>query len=314
MTEENKEKSEELCEKFLINEDSNPDDTIELLKKIKNLSKNEAVAILNYLAGKASNPKVLLYLVQMIGKYKDRSSVEVLIEILTDYKKPEEQEKYQKIRCTTAAILGEIRDDRAVVPLMYIMNDKNEYYKIRLSTAEALGKIGNIYAVNPLINIVTDEEEKSVYLRESAAKALGMIGDERAVDPLISIIETKKGLLDKFTFLKEKTVEALGKLVFNQEKKLNTLKFTLLDESPHIRISTMEALCEIDDDIILSLIEPMIYDKDENVARSAVNALYNLQGRDFVLELPERYELPDWCKEEIDEILEEDEEEGEDDE
>ena len=308
MFEENKEKFEKLLEEFLIDQDCNPDDAIKKINHLKNLTEKEAVSILNFFACKETHPKILLHIIQMIGKYKDKSSVEGLIRLLTDYKSPDAHDKYLKVRCTTANILGELKDDSAVVPLMYIMNDKNEYYKIRLSAAEALGKIGNIYAVAPLINIVTDEEEKSVYLRESAAKALGMLGDERAVDPLISIIETKKGIIDKFTFLKEKTIEALAKLGFNQAKKLRALKNTLVDESPQVRISAMEALCEIDDEIVLSLIEPMIYDKDENVAVSAVNALYNIAGRDYVINLLQKKDLLDCCRNEIHEILEEDEE------
>lgn len=314
MLEENKDNLEKLLEEFLIGKDCNPDAAIEKLNSLKNLSKQEAVVIINFFARKETNPSVLLHIVKMMGKFKDKSSVNVLIEILTDYKKPEEQENYLKVRCMAATVLGDIKDDSAVVPLMYIMNDKNEYYKIRLSAAEALGKIGNVYAVSPLINIVTDEEEKSVYLRESAAKALGMLGDERAVDPLISIIETKRGIVDKFTFLKEKTIEALGKLGFNQDKKLKALKNTLLDESPHVRIRTMEALCEIDDESIFTLIEPMLYDEDEDVARNAVNALYNLQGREYVINLLQKHDLPKPCREEIYEILEEDDEDEDEEE
>jgi len=311
MLEENKEKFEKLLEEFLIGRDCNPDDAIRKINQLKNLEEKDTVSILNFFATKETNPKVLLHIVQMLGKYKNKSSVSVLIDILTDYKNSEEQDKYLKIRCATANILGSIKDDSAVVPLMYIMNDKNEYYKIRLSAAEALGRIGNVYAVTPLINIVTDEEEKSVYLRESAAKALGMLGDERAVDPLISIIETKKGMIDKFTFLKEKTIEALGKLGFNPDKKLNALQKTLMDESPQVRISSMEALCEIDDETVTPLIESMLYDQDSDVAISAVNALYNIQGRDYVINLLQKQDLPECCRAEIHEILEEDDDEEE---
>jgi HEAT repeat protein len=196
---------------------------------------------------------------------------------------------------------------------MYVMNDKHEYYKIRLTAAEALGKIGNIYAVVPLINIATDEEEKSVYVRESAVKALAMIGDERAVEPLISVIETKNGIIDKFTFLKERIIETLGKLGFKKDKRIDALKKALFDESPHIKIRAIEALCEIEDDIILTLLEPMIYDKDENVSRSAINALYLIESGEYLLGLLERHNLPQWCREEINEILTEDEEDDEED-
>jgi HEAT repeat protein len=308
MLEEDKEKLDTLLKEFLIGQDCNPDEAIKKINNLKNMHPKETVSVLNFFAHKETQPKILLHIVQMLGKYRDKSSIPVLIEILTDYKNPQEQEKYLKVRCKAADILGEIKDDSAVVPLMYIMNDKNEYYKIRLAVAEALGKIGNAYAVNPLINIVTDEEEKSVYLRESAAKALGMIGDERAVDPLISIIETKNGIMDKFTFLKERTIEALGKLGFNKEKKLKALKNVLLDESPQIRVSAMEALCEIDDEEVPDLLQKMMFDVDEDVARNSINALYNVCGRGYVIDLLRVPNLPDCCRAEINDILEEEDE------
>ena len=96
----------------------------------------------------------------------------------------------------------------------------NAYIIADRGAAEALGKIGNSQAVSPLIKIVSDEDEKSVYLRESAAKALGMIGDERAVDSLINILETRQGMLDKFTYLKEKAIEALAKLTHKEERRI----------------------------------------------------------------------------------------------
>jgi len=311
MQEDNKYKLGKLAQELHIGNGAPPETVINKLNLLKTLPKEVMVEALNYFANIETDPKILLHIVQQMAKAKYKSSAEVLINLLTDYKSPEEQEKYLKVRCTAASALGEIKDDSAVLPLMYIMNDKNENYKLRLWAAEALGKIGNTYAVSPLINIANDENEKSVYLRESAVKALGMIGDERAVDPLINLIETKKGLIDKFTFLKEKAVEALGKLKFNKDKRLSALKRALLDESPHIKISAMEALCEIEDENVEYLLSPMIYDPHEEVARNAIVALYNIEGLEYIVDLLDRSDLPGWCRDEINDIIEED---GEDDE
>ena len=87
-----------------------------------------------------------------------------------------------------------------------------------------MGRIGDKYAVKPLIDVVEDEDEKSVYLKESATFALGLLGDTSAIDPLVSILESKQGFIDKFTFLKERIVEALGKLNFHNKKVLKALK------------------------------------------------------------------------------------------
>ena len=61
--------------------------------------------------------------------------------------------------------------------------------------------------------------KKSVYLRESAVSALGLLGDTRALDPIINILETKQGIMDKFSFLKERAIEAIIKMGFGGKRK-----------------------------------------------------------------------------------------------
>jgi len=312
MPENENKKLEKLKNDFLIEKEATSDKTIEKFKLLKNYPESEAVEILNYFAKKETNPAVLLQIVQLMGKYKNNESIPSLIEILTYYKNHADKESYQKVRCLAADILGQYRDDNAVLPLMYIMNDKNEHYKVRLTAAEALGKIGNPYAVVPLIDIATDDDEKSLYVRESAVKALAMIGDERAIEPLISIIETKNGIIDKFTFLKERIVETLGRFGFKKDRRMHALKRALCDESPHIKIRAIEALCEIEDESILLLVEPLIYDKDEDVARTAINAIYAIEDSEYLINLMEREKLPEHCKDEIDQILSEEDETEED--
>lgn len=309
MQDELTKKLNELASDFLTKEGETPNDTIRKLQKLKKMGKAEAVLLLNHLAGIEKHPKILLNIVKEIGKYRDNSSTQVLIEILTGFK--DNKDDYVDVRTAAATTLGNIKDESALMPLMYVMNDKEESYRLRLWAADALGKIGSSQAVTPLIKIVSDEEEKSVYLKESAAKALGMIGDERAVDSLINILETRQGMLDKFVYLKEKAVEALGKLTCREESRINALKKVLHDESPHVRASAIEALSEIEDDKITETIEPMIYDSNESVCKTAICALYNREGKDFILKYLEKNDLPRSCREEILEIIEEEDEEEE---
>ena len=149
-----------------------------------------------------------------------------------------------------------------------------------------------------------------MYLRESAAKALGMLSDIRAIDPLIRILETKKGIVDKFTFLKERVIEAIGRIGSKDDKAFRVLSNSLLDESPYIRLSAIEALSDLNDDRVFELLEPMIKDEEEDVARSAINALYSIEGKKYIIDLYEKPDLPGWCKDEIEIILEEDNEDG----
>lgn len=315
MPEENEETLARLIDEYGIGKDIEPDEQIKKLNQLDSYSQEHLIPILNHFVYVEKKPETLLYLVKTLGKYRDASSAPVLIELLllkNNFKdglnKPDE---YLKVRCMSATVLGNIKENSAVMPLLYVLNNKNENYKLRLGAAEALGRIGDKYAVAPLIDLVTDEEEKSVYIRESAAKALGMLGDIRALDPLIGILETKKGIIDKFTFLKERIIEAIGKLGFRDDKAIKVLSNALIDESACIRLEAIEALSEVEDDRVLPLIEKMIYDEEEDVARGAITALYNVAGEEFLIDLLRRDNLPGWCKDEIEMTLYEEEEEDE---
>ncbi len=294
-----------MADKFLVGKEDNSDLIIESLQGVKKLSRPDAVDLMNYFAGLEKNPKALYYIVKELGKYRDKRSASVLIELLTNFK--EKKEQYLKIKCSAANILGQLKDENSVIPLMYVMNDREEDYRLRLAAAESLGKLGNSQAVMPLIKIISDEEEKSVYLKESATKALGMLGDERAVDPLIDLLALQKNIIDKFTYLRERTVEALGRIKFNKDKRVEALKNVLGDKSPHVRASAIEALTEMEDSNVLDFIEPMIYDDNESVVKTAVYAIYNLEGEEYLAMLLNRDNLPAVCRQEIEEILEEEE-------
>ena len=158
-----------------------------------------------------------------------------------------------------------------------------------------------------------DEEERSVYLRESAASALGMLGDLRAVDPLVSILETKQGIIDKFTFLKERVIEALGKLrLDNNERVFNALKSSLMDESSQIRINAIEALMDSEHPEAYDAIKGCLKDVNDEVKKNALIALYNMVGRRILDEVIRETDYPDVLKVEAVSILEEYEHDDED--
>ena len=189
---------------------------------------------------------------------------------------------------------------------MFCLNNKDENYKIRLSCADALGRLGDKYAVTSLINVVSDEEEKSVYIKESAAVALGLIGDMRAVDSLVKVIEQQNGILDKFSYLKEKAIEALCRLNPNNDKAFRALKKSLQDDNPQVRINTIEALMEYNTEEANDLIKSMLFDTDDEVKQNAVIALYNTNGKDILDEIIAG-DYAQICKDEAHNILKEEE-------
>ncbi len=289
---------------------------IDLLEKLKTkYSDIELLAIFNYFLKIEYNADVLCWLVRNVDKYRDTTSLEQLTKLLLmkDYTPNASFTKdyYTNVRVLCAKAISNIKSHSSVHDLMYCLNDKNENYKVRLSCADALGRLGDKYAVTSLMDVVSDEEEKSVYIRESAAVALGLIGDMRAVDSLVKIIESQNGIMDKFSYLKEKAIEALCRLNPNNDRTFNALKKSLHDENPQVRINTIEALMDYETEEAISLIKSMLFDKDEEVQRNAVIAMYNITDESILKEILEKKEYSQTCKEEAQNILEEECDENE---
>lgn len=250
------------------------------------------------------------YLIKQIDKIKHIKSFDFFINILMmkndiQNRFPSE-EKLVQLRVLAVKALGNLKNNEAVSLLLYCMNSKDENYKIKLACADALGKIGDKYAVAPLINVVSDDEEKSVYVKESAVKALGMIGDERAVDTFVNILETKRGLIDKFTYLKERVIESLSKIntkPSDKEKVLKALKTSLMDASSQVRISAISALMDANYPESTELIKSTLYDDDSEVVENAVIALYNLNGPDILFEIFRDETYPNIVKAKANEIF-----------
>lgn len=297
----------------LIATDTDSEKVIDLLNELKDkYSEIELIAIFNYFLKIEYNSDVLCWLIRTLDKFRDSTSLEPLTNLLlmkdrtphADYDK----EYYTNVRVLCAKAISNLKDHSSVHTLMYCLNDKNENYKVRLSCADALGRLGDKYAVATLMDVVSDENEKSVYIRESAAVALGLIGDIRAVDSLVSVLEAQNGIMDKFTYLKEKVVEAICRLKPDNDRRLyKALKSSLLDENPQVRINAIEALMEYETKEAHDLIKKMLDDDAEEVQRNAVIALFNIEGEQILNEILQDSKYSNICKEEAQNILENEE-------
>lgn len=284
---------EEIIESCGISNETLPviQKNIELLHE--KYSQDELTEIYKYMLTNIKVPQLLEFIVKLTNEYRPLQILPILVDILLLKNTDNTSDEYINLRATCAKAISNYKDNSTVGALLYCLNNKNENYKIRLACADALGRIGDKYAVAPLINVVKDEEEKSVYVKESAAFALGLIGDTSAIDPLVAIMEAKQGIWDKFSFLKERIIEALGKLSLNNTKILRVYKSSLLDSSPMVRINTIEALMNSEFDEAPELIRIALNDTDEEVQRNALIALYNIIGRDI---LDEIISLPGYSK------------------
>ena len=304
------------CNLFDVSADSGLENVVRKINSLdEKYEREDLILIYNYFLTICKVPEVLMTIIQCVDRFRDKSSVGPLLDILLWKIDGDElkKENFINVRVMAAKAIANIKDTSAVTPLLYCLNNKDENYKVRFACADALGRIGDRYAVAPLIDVVKDEDERSVYLRESAASALGMLGDLRAVDPLVSILETKQGIIDKFTFLKERVIEALGKLrLDNNDRVFNALKSSLMDESSQIRINAIEALMDSDHPEAYDAIKSCLNDVNDEVKKNALIALYNMVGRRILDEVIRETDYPDVLKVEAVSILEEYEHDDED--
>ena len=285
----------------------------EVLMKLVNLeefySSSELVDIYNYILVNNNNFELLSGVVRLTDKYRAKSTLKILLDILINKRfEQDSSDELINLRVLCTKAISNYKDTSTVVLLMNCLNNKSENYKIRLACADALGRIGDKYAVSSLIDVVSDENEKSIYVKESATFALGLIGDLSAIDPLVSIMESKQGIWDKFSFLKEKIVEALGRLNINNTKVLRVFKTSLMDSSPMVRINTIEALMNSEFEEAPNLIRQALNDEDNEVQKNALIALYNIIGRDILDEVISLPVYSDFLKSEAKEMIEEYEE------
>ena len=280
---------------------------------------NELVSIYNYMLSKSQNPDVLMHLIRRCDEYRYSSTLEHLVDILllknVSGIDEELKEKFLNVRIMCAKAIGNQKNTSVVTSLLYCLNNKNENYRVRLACADALGRIGDRYAVAPLIEVIKDEDEKSVYLKEGATVALGLLGDSRALDPLVSIIEAKQGIMDKFSFLKERAIEALNKMGFGGDDRVfKALKSSLSDESSQVRIEAIEALMDSEHPQALDIIKNVLEtDSDEEVKKNALIALYNMSDRSVLDEVLASSKYSEALKTTAFDIINEYESEDEDD-
>ncbi len=306
----------EFLENVLIEVNKTQGDYSEFFSNLKkNNDTSSHAEILNYILENTEDLFIAKLSIIEISKLMHPASLDILIDfiIIKDkehFTKGLENCDLTAVKVLCVKVISNYKDTRAIVPLSYCLNNKGENYKFRLAVAEALGRIGDKNAVDPLINIVKDEEEKSVYVRESAAMALGMIGDMRAIEPFLEILEGKKSFLDKFTFLKERVIEALGKIDFTKNKRvINALEEALEDESSQVKLNALESISNANCTELFEPVKKLLDDEDEDVVKSAVIALYNISDRKILDEIIDNPKSNEFAKQQAIEIIEEYEDE-----
>ena len=226
------------------------------------------------------NPKLIEQTLREINSTKYIQNFNSLLDFIIKNQNPNH-------KTLAIKVIASYKNTKAVPILLECLKDENSNYKVRFAAADALGKIGDKNAFDTLSLIASNENEKSTYVKESAVVALGNLGDKRAINIFSSILSDKQMFLDKFSYLKERIVEAISKLdVANETKAIEILKKSLLENSPCVRISAIEAFMKLETKESYDLIyERLRNDESIEVQKNALVALYNLSDRKILDEV-----------------------------
>ena len=193
----------------------------------------------------------------------------------------------RNIRESAAKTLGEMKDLRAVEPLIKALNDSdcNGYHNVRISAANSLGTLKDPRAVEPLIKLLKNDKNSDV--REAAADALGWIGNPRAIEPLIQAL-SEDGLL-----VCPHIARALARI---GESALEPLIKALSVGNPDGRRYAAEALGlmknqKVIEPLVKALNDPSARENEPSVRYEAAKALDELKWKPTNIREEVSYEL-----------------------
>ena len=222
-----------------------------------------------------------------VAKMKDKRDVAGLIKALM-YK------KNLDVRRDAACALGQIRDSRAVEPLIVALKDQEEL--VRCEAAMSLGEIGDTRAVNALAIALHDPDK---FVQWKAALALSGIRDSRAVDALVCALN------DQDADLRFHVTQVLGYLGWTSDSRaLDVLVAALKDANADVRFEAAKALVETGgehkiDGLLVLLTHPdfkkrhqavdglaviLLRDQDRTVRRRAAEALDRFGSSAFAVD------------------------------
>jgi hypothetical protein len=168
--------------------------------------------------------------------------------------------KDERDREEAADALSDLADERAVLPLIRLLDDTSPY--VRRAAADALGKSGSFKAVQPLLKALTDNDR---YVRETASEALGHLGDP-AIPALLKSID------DENWRIRIGVIVAI-RVSSGTIPSLDPIIRSLHDESPYVRREAVKTLGRIGDETDVPYLIQATKDPDPGVRLRAVRAV-----------------------------------------
>jgi len=168
--------------------------------------------------------------------------------------------KDERDREEAADALSDLADERAVLPLIRLLDDTSPY--VRRAAADALGKTGSNKAIHPLVRALTDNDR---YVRETASEALGHLGD-----PVIPVL--LKSLDDENWRIRIGAIIAI-RVSSGTIPSFDPVIRSLHDESPYVRREAVKTLGRIGGEHEVPYLIQATKDQDPGVRLRAVRAV-----------------------------------------
>lgn len=195
-----------------------------------------------------------------LGEIKDSRAVDPLLEVVLKHK-----DEY--VRDSAARALGKIKDPLAVESLISFLHDENK--SVRSAAVIALGEAKDLRAVEPLIAALKDKDSD---VRMIVVEALMKIKDPRVVKPLISALK------DKNASVRRNAEIALVKI---GKPTVDLLIAALMDTNADIRRKAAYMLADIKDPRAIGPLIVVLQDNDKDVQLAATYALQQITGQDL---------------------------------
>jgi HEAT repeat protein len=207
------------------------------------------------------------YAAKILGDIKTEMAVEPLIRLLED--------RAQEVVMSAIISLGKINDKRAIPSLIKILETNPEQYGLQI--VEVLIDMGQT-SVDPLLKILKSPNEKVRYF---ASEALGEIKDMRSGYSLLELVD------DPSFSVRGKVAKAFGNI--GDPRTFDSLVKLLNDKSWIVRREAVRALGKVGGDKVFEHLDGALHDVSWEVKIEAAETLDQIgwHAFDFLISLLE---------------------------
>jgi HEAT repeat protein len=181
-------------------------------------------------------------IIQTLGKLRQRPAIEPLLQLLSD---PSPQVRKESIQAVGLIVEKNSAEFRVVKLLINALQDESS--QVRMAAARALGNIRDTRAITPLITVFKDEE-----VRETASEALAQMGHSIAPKLLPYLVsddlKVRRGIEDTFVTLGQPITDQIIRQFQSDDalRRLQAIRILGRIKSHQVRLVLMKALHDDD--------------------------------------------------------------------